>query len=131
MQSQLQYFIFLLTAFPSTELGSILDSRVEHNQFRSTRNVISFDASLRRLNIFVPKKKKKKKFLSSPQILCFCDPVQHGGFSTFCAFSQDRHLRMQASSTQGPQFEPGPSDIWIFVWPSFRPKLTQLSVIPG
>ena len=32
---------------------------------------------------------------------------------------------------QGPQFDPGSAEIWIFVWSFFPPKLTQLSILMG
>ena len=39
--------------------------------------------------------------------------------------------KISAFRPQGPQFNPSSAEIWIFVRPSFPPKLTQLSILPG
>ena len=39
--------------------------------------------------------------------------------------------KISAFRPQGPQFNPGSAEIWIFVRPSFPPKPTQLSILPG
>ena len=38
--------------------------------------------------------------------------------------------KISALQPQGPWFDPGSAEIWIFVWP-FLPKPTQLSILPG
>ena len=39
--------------------------------------------------------------------------------------------KISALRLQGPRFNPGSDEIWIFVWSSFPPKLTQLSILVG
>ena len=39
--------------------------------------------------------------------------------------------KISAFQPEGLWFDPGSTEIWIFVWPSFLPKLTQLSILPG
>ena len=39
--------------------------------------------------------------------------------------------KIPAFRLQGPQFNPDTAEIWIFVWPPFPPKLTQLSILLG
>ena len=39
--------------------------------------------------------------------------------------------KISAFRPQGPQFDPGSAKIRIFVRPSFPPKPTQLSILPG
>ena len=39
--------------------------------------------------------------------------------------------KVSALQPQGPRFDPGSAKIWIFVWLSFPPKPTQLSILPG
>ena len=39
--------------------------------------------------------------------------------------------KISAFRPWGPLFNPYFAEIWIFVWPSFSPKQTQLSILPG
>ena len=82
-------------------------------------------------NITVFKDVKTNPGPSNPRILNFRRLSIHLVYISIRAGMVGAVGKVFAFRPQGPQFDPGSAEIRIFVLPSFPPKPTQLSILPG